>query len=189
MHIMNIFHDWAMRCKEIYKWTKIDHLALTQFLFTRLQLVANTQLWSKSAFPQGGTAARPTLFPIDRSQVSFPLRPARQLSVNYPRWAPIPARYNCKTLYKCRKWKCGAQKPLRMWHVSCCKHSLSWQSNHLDHGSCAQGQIKDICSLSCIFFSLPRHWMKFCTDLIFWPSWNNQQWRYFANCIADPICT
>ena len=42
-----------MRCKEIYKWTKIDHLALTHFLFSQLRLVANMQLRSKSTFPQG----------------------------------------------------------------------------------------------------------------------------------------
>lgn len=139
----------------------------------------------KRALLQGGSrAARrwgPTLFITGRSRVRFPQQAVRQLSVRCGRRIPTCLLKLPHAPNTCRKCQCGAHKPPRMWHVSCCKHSLLWQSNHLDHGRRAQGQIKDICPL---FFS-------FCnpvliSDLIFWPRWNNQLWRYFCKLHRRP---
>lgn len=139
-----------MRCKEIYKWTKIEHLALTHFLLSEPWEAFSSQNATviKEWFSRG---SRTSWWWGRRWKVTGLIPTAATVSINslVSNWIPICwLTVRQDTVDKCRTFKCGAQKPPRIWHVSCCKHSLSWKSNHMDHKHCAQGQMKDICPLS-----------------------------------------
>lgn len=171
MHIMNIFQDWELN-NEVQRNLQMNknrssgpdtfflltapfggqQAAVIKELFSRGSTVA----WWQGQLCTNWTVTGVILTTADTSIIG-----------QIPSWTPT-CSWLQDDLDKCKKCKYGAQKPPGMWRcdVSCCKHSLLWLSNHLDHRACAQGQMKDVYPLFCFVFFLLLH--QLC--IYFWPN-------------------